>query len=539
MCSTTGSRFERAACVAWPAFSRRSEARLTASCCRPALPPFSCPALQPAEVTAMAWSPSSLQLALGTARGTGVICSLATRATTPLQLGRSTKPVACMAWSGAAAPGGLLALACKGGALLLVRAADGCVARALQLSKTVATQLLFCEADAPGGGGGRPATATPAGCSLLAANLGGRSVGVWQLPQALAADHGGASGGVCELSFREGFGQLEQYCWLSRSLLLAGFSSGQLVAAAVALGGGLQYGGGTGAEVFSSRALDHGVVSLSWCPASGLLAAAGGGQLAVLRCCLGGGGEPPSLHQEGALLELERNQRVASVQASPCGRLLTLATASGRLLQLLASPPLLHGACGGRLAYVDPAASTAEARLLEAASLLPGACGERLAAALQLPCEPELLALGPTHLAAAQGNKVRPLACWARWTRCLAFFRSFPPGFTGRLAPYLLPLVQQLHFHSTPFLFQPLSPAFLAAAAGVAAGAGARRRHRPAPRPAGSPVPRPHPLDAPGRRLPAAAGRGRPRVCAAGGPRAGGRRRRRAEASWWGSAVYP
>jgi hypothetical protein len=254
-------------------------------------------------------------------------------------------------------------------------------------------------------------------------------VGVWQLPQALAADHGGASGGVCELSFREGFGQLEQYCWLSRSLLLAGFSSGQLVAAAVALGGGggggLQYGCGTGAEVFSSRALDHGVASLSWCPASGLVAAAGGGQLAVLRCCLGGGGEPPSLHQEGALLELERNQRVAAVQASPCGRLLTLATASGRLLQLLASPPLLHGACGGRLAYVDPAASTAEARLLEAASLLPGARGERLAAALQLPCEPELLALGPTHLAAAQGNKVRPLACWARWTHCVAFFR--PP----------------------------------------------------------------------------------------------------------------
>jgi hypothetical protein len=33
-----------------------------------------------------------------------------------------------------------------------------------------------------------------------------------------------------------------------------------------------------------------------------------------------------------------------------------------------------------------------------------------LAAALQLPCEPELLALGPTHLAAAQGSKVWLLA---------------------------------------------------------------------------------------------------------------------------------
>lgn len=77
----------------------------------------------------MAWSPASVQLALGTAKGGGIIWDVASRAATPLQLGRSVKAVCCMAWSAAAAPGGLLALGCKGGQLVLCRAADGCVVK--------------------------------------------------------------------------------------------------------------------------------------------------------------------------------------------------------------------------------------------------------------------------------------------------------------------------------------------------------------------------------------------------------------------------
>ncbi|EFN51700.1 hypothetical protein CHLNCDRAFT_139823 [Chlorella variabilis] len=87
------------------------------------------PFAMPAEVQAMAWSPASVQLALGTAKGGGIIWDIASRAATPLQLGRSVKAVCCMAWSAAAAPGGLLALGCKGGQLVLCRAADGCVVK--------------------------------------------------------------------------------------------------------------------------------------------------------------------------------------------------------------------------------------------------------------------------------------------------------------------------------------------------------------------------------------------------------------------------
>jgi hypothetical protein len=72
-------------------------------------------------------------------------------------------------------------------------------------------------------------------------------------------------------------------------------------------------------------------------------------------------------------------------------------------VQLLARPPLLHGTHGGRLLYVDPAVSAAQALLLpepgqQAAAAAP--------LALPLPVEPELLALGPDHFAAVQGNKV-------------------------------------------------------------------------------------------------------------------------------------
>jgi hypothetical protein len=327
---------------------------------------------------------------------------VSTRAATPLQLNRSTKAISCIAWSPVAAPAGLLALGCKGGALLLVRAADGCVVRSIQM-KAAVSQLQFCDPEAAADGQVRPATATATACSLLAANLGGRAVGIWQLPQALAADSGGF-----ELAFRDAYGDLQHYAWLSRRLLVAGFSSGQLVA--VALSTGTQPGVGIGTELFSSRSLHQAVSSLSWCAATGALAAAGGGQVALLQCVVGGGLEAPTVQQDGGVMELEANQRLASIQLSACGRLITLGTASGRLLQLRATPHLLHGTCGNRLAYINRAASLSQALLLDAAGLQPGRQRHSqgaTAVALQLPVEPEHLSLGPTHLAAAHGSKVR------------------------------------------------------------------------------------------------------------------------------------
>ena len=311
----------------------------------------------------MAWSPASVQLALGTAKGGGIIWDVASRAATPLQLGRSVKAVCCMAWSAAAAPGGLLALGCKGGQLVMCRAADGCVVKTVQM-KAALGQLQFCDAETvPGGGAIRPATATPDGCSLLAACLGRRTVCIWQLPQPMGGE--GGSGGTFELAFREGYGDLLQYCWLSRRLLVAGFSTGYLVA--VALSGGLQPGSGSGTELLSSRALHHSGSALSWCAATGMLAAGAGGRLALFSCALEGP-EAPRVVQQPGVTELEGAHRVASLQASPCGRLLTVGTESGKLLQFLAKPPLLHGACGGKLAYVDPAASLTQALLLDTAS---------------------------------------------------------------------------------------------------------------------------------------------------------------------------
>ena len=300
----------------------------------------------------------------------------------------------CLAWSAAAAPGGLLALGCKGGLLLLCRAADGGLVRSVQMKGAV-SQLQFC-----GGSEGADAGQAPATGALLAANVGKRTVCIWQLPQALAAGEPGSSGAF-ELAFREGYGEVEHYCWVHPGLLVAGFSSGQLVAVALSGSGGLRTGCGTGTELFSARCLQQAVAGLSWCAASQTLAAGGGGQLALLSCR----GPDVTVEQYASTPDsLEATQRVASVQFSPpTGRLLTVASTGSKLLQLLARPPLLHGTHGGRLLYVDPAVSAAQALLLpepgqQAAAAAP--------LALPLPVEPELLALGPDHFAAVQGNKV-------------------------------------------------------------------------------------------------------------------------------------
>lgn len=362
------------------------------------LPPPPLPPHQAEEVTALAWNPAAPQLALGTAKGGGLIYDCSSGSALPLALGRAAKPVCCAAWSAAAAPGGLLALGCKGGLLLLCRVADGGLARSVQL-KAAVSQLQFCEPEADGAG-------SDGGQALLAANVGKRSVCVWQLPRALAADSSssspragaaatGAGAPPFELCFREGYGELEHFCWCSPRLLAAGFSTGQLVA--VSLSGGLQPGSAAGTERFSALCLQGGVAALAWCPASGTLAAGAGCQLALLSCQ----GQEVALLAEAESLDLEAGQRLAGLHFCGAGTHLTAACTGGRLLHLLVRPPLLHGAWGGQVAYVDAGACPTEALLVAADQPWPAA-----PVALPLLVEPDLLALGPGQLAAAQGSTV-------------------------------------------------------------------------------------------------------------------------------------
>lgn len=341
-------------------------------------------------MSALVWCPDRAALALGTVKGTGILFNCATRTPTPLALGRGAagKAVACMAWSAGAVPGGLLALGCKGGLLLLCRASDGGLERSVQLKGAV-SQLQFCDLSASGEGGGAPARSSGA---LLAANVGRRAVCIWQLPRALGASD--ASVGPFELAFRDGYGDLECFRWVHPRLLAAGFSTGQL--AAVSLSGGLAPGSGAGTEVFSGRCLQGAAGALSCCGEAGVLAAGGGCQLAVLACR----GQEVALQAAGVhALELDGGQRLAGLQYSPGGKLLTLLTTGGRLLHLLAAPPVLHGAWRSSIAYVDPSSAPGEVLVIAE----PGASP----VSLPLPPEAEHLALGPGMLAAAQGSKVR------------------------------------------------------------------------------------------------------------------------------------
>ena len=171
---------------------------------------LSFPTKQPAEVSALGWCPGRPALVLGTVRGGGVVYDCDTRAITPLALARhATKPVASVAWSEAAAPGGVLALGCKGGLLLLCRASDGALLRSVQLKEAV-SQLQFCEGDAAATAG---AAAQQHPGALLAANLGRRAICVWQLPSALSDGNNSSGIGLGapvsprsaphELTFRE------------------------------------------------------------------------------------------------------------------------------------------------------------------------------------------------------------------------------------------------------------------------------------------------------------------------------------------------
>ncbi len=315
-----------------------------------------------------------------------------------------------MAWSAGAAPGGLLALGCRGGLLLLARPTDGQLVRSMQLKGAVG-QLQFCELIAAGSTENGPGATPSSSGALLAANVGRRSVCIWQLPAALAGEPAGgaaatagSSGGAFELAFREGYGELETYCWVHPRLLAASFSSGQLVA--VALSGGLAPGAGTGTERYSSRCLQSAVSSLSWCAATGLLAAGGGCQAALLRCQ----SLEFVLEGEAVSLELDGGARLAGLQlCPPDGKRLTAATSGGRLMQLLARPPLLHGAWGGVVAYVDHSSCASEALLVDLGRSGPAAAGSPVA--VPLPAEPDQLALGPGCLAAARGDQVGRQTC--------------------------------------------------------------------------------------------------------------------------------
>lgn len=346
----------------------------------------------------MAWCPDRAALALGTVKGSGVVYDCDSRATIPLALGRNGKPVTCATWSSAALPGGLVALGCKSGLLLLCRAADGSLARSVQLKGAVSQLQFCCGGDCSEGSAiGQDGVASPAGSgALLAANVGRRAVCIWQLPEALASDigtGGTSSAGPFELAFREGYGEVEHYCWVHPRLLVAGFSSGQVVA--VSLSGGPAPGAGAGTELFSLRCLHTAVAGIGWCARSSTLAVGGGTQLAVLNCHE----QEVTLDAAGVhSLDLEAGQRVAGLQYSPDGKLLTLCSTAGRLLHLLATPTLLHGAWGSKVAYVDPASAIGEVLLVAEPHGSP--------VALPLPLEPELLALGPAQLAAAAGNKV-------------------------------------------------------------------------------------------------------------------------------------
>lgn len=197
----------------------------------------------------------------------------------------------------------------------------------------------------------------------------------------------------------QAYGELEQYTWVHASLLVAGFCSGQVVA--VSLNGFLVPGAGVGTELFSMRCLGQAPAGLAWCGPTSVLAAGGGCKLALLACSSDGS---VSLEEGPTALDLEGDQRLAGLQYSPDGRLLTLHTTAGRLLHLLAAAPLLHGAWGARMIYVDHASSPGQA-------LLVGAEDGSSPVAVPLPAQPELLALGPTHFAAAVGNQVRLLGC--------------------------------------------------------------------------------------------------------------------------------
>lgn len=204
-------------------------------------------------------------------------------------------------------------------------------------------------------------------------------------------------------SFREGYGEVEAFAWVTPRLLAAGFSSGQVVA--VSLSGGLAPGSGAGTQLFSARVLTTAVAALAWCPAAEVLAVGGGSQVALLACRSGGA----QVEQDGPAtsVDVEAGARLSALQFSPDGKLLTAASSGGRVLQLLARPPHLHGAWGARVAYVDPSACASEALLLDV---------ERGSApvALPLPADPDRLALGPAHLAVAQGSRVRAASFWGR-----------------------------------------------------------------------------------------------------------------------------
>jgi WD repeat-containing protein 19 len=320
------------------------------------------------EPTWLKWSRSGPQLAIGSAKGGLVLYRKDSRKKLPIS-GKHSKAILCGDWS----RDNKLAL---GGAdnLLTLSSAEGDTLESTEL-KYAPQSVQFAIAKT----GDKEGVAE----TTVSVNMGGKTVLLYNLRD---TEH------PVELSFQSRYGSIVKYRWFGDSYVMLAFSEGYVVVVSTA-------GKELGEEIASVKVVPgRGISDLACSVKAGRAAVAAGSTVRMLD--LNGFAE---MKAEAASVDAAHGA-IESLQWTADGAIVTAATRSGQVYAFLARVPTLVDShpSFSRVAYM---ASLREVAIVDAANVLPGSGGAATLASVTVGTEPQLLALGPAHVAVTLNDR--------------------------------------------------------------------------------------------------------------------------------------
>lgn len=315
------------------------------------------------------WSRVGPQLVIGSAKGGVVIFRKDSRKKLPIT-GKHSGAITCGDWS----RDNRLAL---GGAdnAITVSNADGDTIEQLSVKQTpVALQFATQKTDSRPRRGGAGAAATDAADTTVSANLGGRTIMLYDVTD---AEH------PMELAFEPRYGRIITYKWFGDGYLMIGFSEGWLVVVSTHVRE-------MGQELYSGRFHREALEDIAYNLSAQRAATAGGNDIRLLdmvgwKEAKGESASVPPAHGP-----------IDSLSWTADGQIITAATRSGHVYSFLARMPTIVDSWGSRVAYMS---SLREVTVVDAADDTPP---------VQFPVnvEPAFVALGAAHAAVGMNNRV-------------------------------------------------------------------------------------------------------------------------------------
>jgi len=315
--------------------------------------------------TFMAWSRTTNQLAIGTAKGNLMLYSTATRRSTLIQ-GKHSKKITCGAWN----LDNKLALASLDKTLSINDERGELVEQAKLKYDPVDIQFAEQKMDAqtPMAGGGKEMT--------VSINMGHQTILMYNM-----ADQDNP----VELAFQPKYGEIATYKWFGDGYMMVGFSKGYVIAISTHMKE-------IGEELQSLKVHESSLYDVVFSSQLNKLATCGDDGLRVVD--MTDWKELKSEHREFNREEGDPER----MEWTKDGQILSVATSGGYLFNFLMAMPVLSAYHQTKLLYLSS---------LRHVSIVDVGADSAPVVSLEIAIEPSFLALGPTHVAVGMNNH-----CW-------------------------------------------------------------------------------------------------------------------------------